>query len=116
MTTKTMKKADKAFKQARKEITSATKELAQDLSKLGTKKPAPKESKKAPGAREIIPGDAKLTVLAKENPRRGDLAAKTFALYSKAKTVGEFRELCKDRGGDAGYLHADIRAGHVKVG
>ncbi len=65
----------------------------------------------------MVPSDAKLTVLAKENPRReGTLGAKTFALYAKAKTVGEFRELCKERGGDAGYLHADIRAGHIKIG
>ncbi len=51
-----------------------------------------------------------------DHDRRGALAAKTFALYSKARTVGKLRGLCKEHGGDAGYLHADIRAGHVKVG
>lgn len=79
--------------------------------------PAPKaEPKKAAkGKREVIPGDAKITVVAKENPRRAGLAAKTFALYKTGMTVAAWRDLCRERNADLGYLHADIRAGYITV-
>ncbi len=67
-------------------------------------------------ASEIIPGDAKITVLAKENPRRvGTLAHKTFALYRTGQTVAEWREACRGRDADPGYLHADIAAAYISV-
>ncbi len=67
-------------------------------------------------AHQIIPNDAKITVLVKANPRRtGTLAARTFALFYKAKTVGEWRKLCRRTNADVGYIHADIREGYIKV-
>ncbi|GEJ56602.1 hypothetical protein [Anaeromyxobacter diazotrophicus] len=86
--------------------------------------PAASEAKKAPAAkkskeakRDVIPDDAKLTVLFKEVPGRpGTLAYRTRALYLNAKTVGEWREACRGRDADPGYLHGDIRRGLVKVG
>ena len=89
-------------------------------------KPAPKATPKAPPApgpaaapkavakREVIPGEAKITVLAEENPRRpGTLAHKTFAIYRTGMTVAEWREACRGRDADPGYLHADIAAGYI---
>jgi hypothetical protein len=56
-------------------------------------------------------------VVAKENPRKiGTLAHKTFALYKTGGTVAEWREACRERDADTGYLHADIRAGYIKIG
>ncbi len=97
-----------------------------------TAKPAAKAAPKAPPApaakpeakpaavpkaatrREVIPGDAKITVLAKENPRRpGTLAHKTFAIYKTGMTVAEWRERVAGAGADVGYLHADVRAGFI---
>lgn len=64
--------------------------------------------------RTIVPGTAVITVLAKENPRRG-LAAKTFGIYKTGKTVAEWRVECAKKGADVGYLHSDIRAGYIAV-
>jgi hypothetical protein len=81
-------------------------------------KPEPKKTaKKGEAKREVIPGDARITVVSKENPRRaGSLGAKTFALYKTGMTVAEWRDLCRERDADAGYLHADLRNGYIKVG
>lgn len=96
----------------------AAKPATKKVAKPAAKKAAPKKpaAKKAPAAtRERVSADAKIKVLAKENPHRGALAAKTFDLYKKAKTVGEWRDLCRKNKADPGYLHADIAAGFISV-
>jgi len=85
---------------------------------LAAAKPAAKVETKptAKPAREVISGEAKITVLAKENPRRaGTLAHKTFSLYRTGATIGEWREACAAKDADPGYLHADIAAGYISV-
>jgi hypothetical protein len=91
-------------------------------SKPEPKKAAPAPEPKKPAAkkertgREVISGDLKITVLAKENPRRpGTMAHKTFSLYRTGMTVGEWREACRARDCDEGYLHYDIAKGRIAV-
>lgn len=127
MTTKTAAK-----KSARKTSTKTAKLAAPADKSKSAAKPAPAAAPAAPQAkpeaaapaskskpaakRDVIRGDAQITVVAKENPRRvGTLGAKTFALYKTGLTVAEWRELCRARDADAGYLHADIRAGFISV-
>ncbi len=76
--------------------------------------PAPK-AKATKEREETISDDAKLVVLVKENPRKGKLAAKTFGFMMKCKTVGEWRRMCEEQGGDKGYLHSNIRKGYIAV-
>ncbi len=84
-------------------------------------KPDAKATKKGEGKaatkREVVPNDAKLTVLFKEVPGRpGSLVYRTRALYLKAKTVGEWREAARAADCDPGYLHGDIKRGLIRVG
>jgi hypothetical protein len=85
--------------------------------KKATPAPAPKTAdKKERTGREVISGDLKITVLAKESPcRLGTTAHRTFALYKTGQTVSEWRTAVAGRDLDAGYLHADIRSGYISV-
>ncbi len=80
---------------------------------------ASKAVKKAPRTvkkEAVIPDDARIIVVAKENPRReGSMAFRVFAAYLKARTVGDWREHCRSHDLDVGYLHYDIRRGHIRV-
>ncbi len=77
---------------------------------------ASKAAKKERSREAVVPDDARITVLAKSNPRRaGTLGARTFAAYKTGMTVGEWREVCRSRDLDAGYLHPNLRRGYIKV-
>ncbi len=79
-------------------------------------KPLKKAVKKVAKREAVIPDDARIVVVAKQNPRReGSMAFRVFAAYLKARTVGEWREACRSRGLDVGYLHYDLRRGHIRV-
>jgi len=86
--------------------------------KAPASKPAPEpKSKPAKAARTIIPADAKLTALFKDNPARaGTVAWKVRELYRRCGTVGAWREEVSAKDLDAGYLQNDIRRGLIKVG
>lgn len=111
MTTKTKKTSKKQTPAAKPVAKAAPKAPPAPAAKP---EPTPAAAPKAASKREVIPGDAKITVLAKENPRRpGTLAHKTFGIYRTGMTVAEWREACRGRDADPGYLHADIAAGHI---
>lgn len=91
-------------------------------SKPAAKAPEKKEAKGRSGQKTdgekrdaTIPNEARLTVLVKENPKRGKKARAVFDAYLKSKTVGDFRERCRKQKLDAGYLHSDIRRNLIKV-
>ena len=74
-------------------------------------KPASKKGGGA-GRKSAFAPDAKITVLAKENPKReGSASFKRFALYSKHKTVESFLKA----GGTSGDLRYDMDAKYIKV-
>lgn len=62
-----------------------------------------------------IPDSAQLVVVRRENPRRGRMAARVFAAYLRARTVGAWRATCRKARLDMGYLHADLRHGYIRV-
>jgi hypothetical protein len=76
---------------------------------------APAATPKAAATRSVVPADAKITCLMKENPSRpGTTAWKVRELYRTCKTVGDWRERAADL--DLGYLQHDIRGGLIRVG
>ncbi len=70
---------------------------------------------KSPAAavsRATFPNDARIVLVKKKNPHRPKTQAfKSFELYRKAPTVGDFVK----RGGDRGYLQLHAILGHVRV-
>ena len=57
--------------------------------------------------------DAKITVLAKENPRReGTDAHEKFKLYKTGMTVADYIK----KGGSSGKIRTDVARGNIKVG
>lgn len=65
---------------------------------------------------EVAEDTRKITVKFTENPgREGTLAHKTRALYKTGQTVKEWREACKAKGGDPGYLAFDVKKGYVTL-
>lgn len=70
------------------------------------------EAKAARGRRSAFNADAKIKVLAKENPKReGSRAHERFALYKDGMTVGAFLE----KGGSLGDLRYDTKHGFVQI-
>ncbi len=62
--------------------------------------------------RRRVNKQAKITVLAEENPKRqGTLAYERFALYETGMTVGEY----VDAGGRAGDIGYDVAAGYIEL-
>ncbi len=47
--------------------------------------------------------------------RSGTLAARSIGLFKTGMTVGEWRDLCRERDCDPGYLHHSPRRGYVAV-
>lgn len=58
--------------------------------------------------------DAKIKVLAKENPRRGE-AAKRFEIYKTGMTVGEYTKKIGSRAEALVHLRWDVNKGHISV-
>lgn len=132
----TAKSASKSSKPAAKTSTkpaigTGSPKLDRTLARAAAKESKP-EATPAPAAKEpslktagakpegearsaAIPAEAKLVVLAKENPKRGKNARRIFDLYSKCATVGAWREAMKREDLDQGYLHGDLRRGLIKV-
>jgi len=76
-----------------------------------TAKPATEGGRK--GRAPAWPLDAKIKVLAKENPKRaGSASFDRFALYSKNATVGDFLAA----GGTSGDLHWDSEHEYISIG
>jgi len=72
---------------------------------------APKATPKR-GRAAKYPDDAKITLLAKENPKReGSKAHKKFALYETGMTVGEFIA----KGGNLADVAWDARKNFISV-
>lgn len=58
--------------------------------------------------------DAKIKVLAKENPRRGE-AAKRFEIYKDGMTVAEYTKKIGSRAEALVHLRWDVNKGHITV-
>lgn len=82
---------------------------------IETEKKVAKTNGKSPSvlvSRATYPNDARIVLVKKKNPHRPKtLAFKSFELYRKAPTVGDFVK----RGGDRGYLQLHSILGHVRV-
>lgn len=74
------------------------------------KKAAPADEPSGRGRKPNIGGDAKIKVLAKENPKRGS-AAERFALYKNGMTVDEYIAA----GGTRADVNWDTKQGFIEV-
>ena len=71
-----------------------------------------KTSKKTNGRAAPFAHDARITVLAKDNPKRESSAAhKVFGLYRKHRTVGDFLKA----GGTTAHLRWDSKHGFIRI-
>ena len=78
---------------------------------LATAKPESKKGK-SQQVQQFVP-DAKITVIAKDNPKRkGSKEAKRFDRYRNGMTVAQ----AKDAGMDNLNLTRDVERGYIKVG
>jgi hypothetical protein len=120
----TMKKEEKVTKKVEeKEVkTKAEKPVKEKASKKekSTKKEKPTKGKAVKGKKEKkerksrgpVVIDGKITVLAKENPKRkGTNAFKKFELYKKHKNIASFLEA----GGKRSSLRYDEKHGYIKI-
>jgi hypothetical protein len=120
----TMKKEEKVTKKVKeKEVkTKAEKPVKEKASKKekSTKKEKPTKGKAVKGKKEKkerksrgpVVIDGKITVLAKENPKRkGTNAFKKFELYKKHKNIASFLEA----GGKRSSLRYDEKHGYIKI-
>ncbi len=118
MTTKTAAKKPAAKTSSKPAIGTGSTKLDWTLARAAAKAPGVKSAGAKPEGEPrsaVLPADAKLVVLAKENPKRGKNARRIFDLYSKCSTVGEWREAMKKADLDQGYLHGDLRRGLIEV-
>lgn len=77
-----------------------------------TKKPAKSKEKKERKSRGPAIVDGKITIIAKENPKRkGTNAYKKFELYKKHKNIASFLEA----GGKRSSLRYDEKHGYIKI-
>lgn len=112
ITRKPAKKAAPVAKTAKaKKAPAKSKPVAEKKSAPAEKKSAPAAKRSAPARRNTINHGAKITVLVEGNPKRGG-AAERFALYGKAKTVGDYI----DAGGKASDIRWDANKGFISLG
>jgi hypothetical protein len=78
----------------------------------------PKTTDRKPARKviSIIPGHARITVLAGQNPYKpGTVAFRTFELLRTGMTAEQFRLECRKRKADLGYLPVEVAAGRIHV-
>ena|SRR3990167_5589071 len=94
-------------------VTSAApKAPVKPKSKGKKQKAKAKVAKGKPGRKPKISDDAKITVLAKKNPRReGSKAFKRFTLFRTGMKVGDYIK----KGGKRSFLRASLRRKHISV-
>lgn len=76
-----------------------------------TKAPAKKAAKANGATRSRVDPNAKIKLLVKENPKRGEKSKKAFALYRDGMTVGEFLK----KGGTSADISWDTRHDFIKL-
>lgn len=81
--------------------------------KKAARKAAPKKTK-VEGAPRGFAEDAKIKILVKENPRRGE-AAKRFEIYKDGMTVAEYTKKIGSRAEALVHLRWDVKHGHISV-
>lgn len=83
--------------------------------KKAARKTAPAKKTKTEGvAQRGYAEDAKIKILVKENPRRGE-AAKRFELYKEGMTVAEYTKKIGSRAEALVHLRWDVNKGHIKI-
>jgi hypothetical protein len=83
---------------------------AAPVAEKSTKKAAPVAEKSGPGRKSAFSDDMKITVVAKENPKRAK-AAERFALYKNGMTIGEYVKA----GGTVADIRWDVKQNFISV-
>ena len=83
---------------------------AAPVAEKSTKKAAPVAEKSGPGRKSAFSDDMKITVVAKENPKRAK-AAERFALYKNGMTIGEYVKA----GGTMADIRWDVKQNFISV-
>jgi len=95
---------------AKKSPKPVAKKAAPVEAKKSTKKAVPVAEKSGPGRKSAFSDDMKITVVAKENPKRAK-AAERFALYKNGMTVGEYVRA----GGTMADVRWDVKQNFISV-
>ena len=86
------------------------------MAKSNNSKKAPAEKAKANSGRVKFPDDGKITLIAKENPRRkGSKSHQRFDLLRSGMTVGEYLKEGEKLGADVSNLATDVKRGAISI-
>ena len=105
-------KTTNAKRQTVKRTNDGKKARAKDKAKKKPTGDAKSATTKSAGKQGAVSRDAKITVIAKSNPRRpGTKVHRRFAFYKTGMTVGEFLK----KGGTMGSVRGDLRRGNIRI-